>query len=205
VHREALAKLEGARPRPFVSRWDPAHGPIARRMGPDLPALQNFRLEPGLASPGEPVRGMAEWRALGALPAGSYHVAVRFDRALPGGFSPPRAIGKPARKLLEAVGRVRYRFRADHLPAMGEYGVDLWKPDEVVRDSFELEIPRNLADGAYQVRVKMLRTPHYANMRLADYFFDDDFLAGIEVGRLIVARDKRRLPPDALAPPTTGH
>jgi len=205
VHRGALARLEGARPRPFVSGWDPTHAPIARRFGPDLPALQNFRLEPGLASPGETVHGVAEWRALGPLPAGSYHVAVRFDRALPGGFAPPRAIGKPARKLIEALSRVRYRFRADHLPTSGEYGVDLWMPSEVVRDSFEFEIPRDVADGAYLVRVQMFRQPHYGNLSLSDYFLDDDFLSGVETGRLIVARDKRRLAPGALAPPATGH
>jgi hypothetical protein len=205
VHRDALAKLQGARPRPIVSSWDPAHAPVARRFGSDLWALQNFRLQPALASPGETVCGVAEWRALGDLPVGSYHVMVRFDRALPGGLTPPRAIGKPARKLLETLSRVRYRFRADHLPAAGAYGVDLWKPSEVVRDSFELEIPRDVADGAYQVRVKMLRTPHYGNLRLGDFFYDDDFLAGIEAGRLIVARDKRRLPPDAQAPRATGH
>ena len=205
VHREAMDKLKDAGSRPNVTVWDPAHAPIGRRLGPQLPVLQNLRLSPGLASPGDTVRGVAEWRALEALPPGSYRVAIRFDRVLPGGFKPPRAVAKPARKLLEQLSRVRYRFRSDHLPAAGEYGVDLWQPTEVVRDSFELAVPRDAADGAYQVKVQMLRQPHYPNLRLSDYFSDDDFLSGVEAGRLIVARDKRRLPPDVDLAPGSGH
>ena len=204
VHRAELAKLAGGRARPGVSPWDPRHAPIARRLGEHLPALLTLRVWPQLASPGDTVRGVAEWRALEAYPAGSYHVAVRFDRALPGGFRPPRAIGKPARKMLERLTGVRYRFRADHLPAAGEYGVDLWRPDQVVRDSFDLEVPRDVADGAYQVRIQMFYQPHYPNLRLSDYFSDDDFLSGIVAGQLTVARDKRR-PPVGAAPGTGGH
>ena len=204
VHRDELARLSGAPPRPMVAPFDPEHAPIARRIGDRLPVLHGVRLWPGIASPGDTVRGVAEWRALEPLPGGSYRVAVRFDRPLPAGFAPPRAVGKPARKLLERFTRVRYRFRADHLPAAGEYGVDLWRPGEMVRDSFELEVPRDAAEGAYRVRVKMLRQPHYPNLSLSDYFSDDDFLSGVEVGRLIVARDKRRLPAGALEPPGGG-
>jgi len=204
VHRDSLERLSGVAQRPNVTTWDPAHSPIARRLGPGLPALQNLRLSPGLAAPGDTLRGVAEWRALEALPAGSYRVAIRFDRALPGGFRPPRALAKPARKLLERLARTRYRFRADHLPAAGEYGVDLWRPDQVVRDSFELVVPRNAAEGVYAVKVQMLRQPHYPNLSLSDYFSDDDFLSGVEAARLIVSRDPRRLPPGAdLAP--GGH
>jgi hypothetical protein len=204
VHRDALGRLAGARPRPNVTAWDHAHAPIGRRLGPDLPALLNLRLWPGLASPGDTVRGVAEWRAPEALPPGSYRVAVRFDRALPGGFRPPRAVEKPARKLLERLSRVRYRFRADHLPAFGDYGVDLWRPTEVVRDSFELTVPRDAAEGAYRVRVQMLRQPHYPNLRLSDYLSDDDYLSGIEMGRVVVARDPRHPPADAFTAPE-GH
>jgi len=206
VHPEGLARLHGAPPRPMVSPYEPSHAPIGRRIGDDLPALHALTLWPGLASPGDTVRGVAEWRALAPLPSGSYRIAVRFDRALPGGLEPPRAITKPVRKLVETLARHRYRFRADHLPARGEYGVDLWKPDEMVRDSFDLVVPGDVADGTYRVRVQVVRQPHYPNLRLGDYFSDDDFLSGVEAGRLIVARDKRKLPADAFEGSSgTGH
>ena len=109
-----------------------------------------------------------------------------FDQALPGGFHPLAWIGKPARKLLERARGERYRFAAGHLPAGGAYGVDQWRPDEVVRDSFELIVPGDVAKGDFLVRVRMIRQPHYPNYRLSDFFSDDDFLAGLPAGWLRV-------------------
>jgi hypothetical protein len=96
---------------------------------------------------------------------------------------------KPYRKLLEFRAHERYRFRADHLPASGVYGVDLWRSEEVVRDEFALVVPPDVAAGDYVVRVRMIRTPQLANLRLADYFFDQDYFAGQTVGQVrLVAR-----------------
>ena len=101
---------------------------------------------------------------------------------------------KPARKLLEHLYGERYRFRADHLPVEGRYSVDAWRPDEVVRDSFRVIVPRDAAEGRYQVRIKMLRQPHYANFSLGDYFVDQDYYAGVLAGRLEVRRSRRAAP-----------
>jgi hypothetical protein len=113
-------------------------------------------------------------------------VSLRFDRPLPAGFSPPAWCAKPARKVLEKLRHERYRFRDDHLPVGGDYGVDLWRAGEVVRDSFVVEVPTDVAPGAYQVQVLMVRGPHYANYRLSDYFFDHDYYSGIPCGTLRV-------------------
>jgi len=189
VHHERLAGLAGATPRPYVVPYAPGRFRIARRVGEGVPVLQGFRLWPLALSPGDTLHGVAEWRVLEPLPPGEYHVAVRFDRALPGGFAPPAAIAKPIRKMIERLRGERYRFRDEHLPAAGGYGVDAWRPDEVVRDSFEYVVPREAAEGAYLVRVKMLRTPHYPNLRLSDYFSDDDLFSGIVWGEMRLARD----------------
>jgi hypothetical protein len=189
VNAAALGSLtEPAAHRPFAAPFRPGESGVARRMGPGIPALLGARLTPDAASPGDTLRGVIAWRALERLPAGSYQVAVRFDRALPGGISPPAFIGKPVRKLIERLRHERYRFRSDHLPDDGDYGVDLWRPDQVVRDSFALEIPGDVAEGEYQVRVIMLRQPHYANFRLSDYFFDNDYYAGLPVGTMVIQR-----------------
>ncbi len=189
VHRAALDTLETPPPpRPFVSRWTlEGHG-IARRITPDTPGLITLALAPRVAAPGDTVRGAIVWRVLERLTPGSYQVAVRFDRPLPGGFVPPAWVSKPVRKLIEGLRHERYRFRADHLPVGGEYGVDLWTPDQAVRDSFWLLVPRDVADGDYQVRVRMIRQPHYSNLRLSDYFFDNDYFAGLSVGAFRVSR-----------------
>jgi hypothetical protein len=78
----------------------------------------------------------------------------------------------------------RYRFRIDHLPVDGAYGVDLWRPDEVVRDSFAFTVPHDAAPGDYRMEVRMLRQPHYPNFRLGDYFTDRDYYSGVPAGML---------------------
>jgi hypothetical protein len=84
-----------------------------------------------------------------------------------------------------------YRFRADHLPVGGAYGVDLWRPEEVVRDSFTLTVPPEAAHGTYVVRARMVTHAHYPNYRLRDFFFEDDYLSGLAVDTLVVRRAAR--------------
>jgi hypothetical protein len=195
VHRQALDTLGGKPdPRPFVRRYRPGRDPVARRLGDRLPVLQNVRFTPRAAPAGATLAGVAEWRVLEPLPPASYQVSVRFDRELPGGLQPPPFLGKPVRKGIEALRGERYRFRADHPPVAGRYGVDLWRPGEVVVDSFTIRIPPDAAPGSYTVRIKPYRQPGYPNLRLSDYFFDQDFYAGVPVGRLQVGGAPPALP-----------
>jgi hypothetical protein len=190
IHPAGLDTLSTAsRPRPFVTSLGANPGPEGgmtgiRPMGEHLPVLVDVGLAPRVAAPGDTVRGRLDWRAEGALPRGSYLVSVRFDRALPGGFVPPRPVGKPVRKLIEKIDRERYRFRADHLPVGGDYGVDLWRPDEVVADSFAVAVPGDAAPGEWRVRVRFIAQAPYPNYRLSDYFFDDDYYSGAVVADL---------------------
>lgn len=189
VRHAALDSLDEAPPaRPYVSRYEPGRFPIARRLGDDSPGLLGLRIAPRVVPPGGTMQAAIDWRALEPLPAGSYRVAVRFDRALPGGFEPPAAIAKPARKVIEEARHELYRFRADHLPVGGAYGVDLWRPEEVVRDSFLVRVPAVAAEGEYAVEVRMYRSPHYPNFRLSDYFFDRDYFSGLRAGTIRVAK-----------------
>lgn len=190
VHEHALDTLTAPpRPRPFVRPVAARDSAILRPTDPGLPAIAGCWLRPQVVQRGDTLRGVVAWRALEPLPAASYMVAVRFDRALPGSWTPPAFLRKPYRKLLESRRHERYRFRADHLPVAGAYGVDLWRPGDVVRDEFELEVPGDVAAGDYIVRVRMIRTSVVANLRLADFFFDEDYLAGQPVGHVrIVAR-----------------
>ena len=189
LREAALDTLRGPAPaRPYVAPWSRERFAIGLRFEAGLPVVLGCALSRGVAAPSESLSGVIEWRAVEPAPPGSYNVSVRFDRALPGGFKPPAAIGKPLRKLLERARGERYRFREDHLPAGGGYGVDRWRPDEVVRDSFRMAVPPDVADGLYRVQVRMLHQPHYANLRLSDYFSDDDSFSGVAVGWLEVRR-----------------
>ena len=150
-----------------------------------MPVLRGFALSRTVASRGDTLNGVIAWQAPLRLAPGSYRVAMRFDRALPADVrSAPAWLSKPWRKLVERAHHERYRFRADHLPANGDYGVDAWGRHEVVRDSFEFVVPEDVAPGDYEVQVTMTHQPHYPNTRLSDWFMDDDFLRGVPVGRL---------------------
>lgn len=158
------------------------------RMGAGLPELAAFSLSRAAAAPGDTLVAVCTWHAPRPLRAGSYRVAIRFDRARPPELRAPAWLAKPARKLYEFRVHQRYRFRADHLPVDGAYGPDLWRADEWVADSAAVVVPGDVAPGDYQVQVRMLREPHYPNYRLRDFFLDDDYYSGPAVARLRVER-----------------
>jgi hypothetical protein len=200
VHGSALdAPLAAVAPRPYVEPFRPTQHPIGHRMGPAMPDFLRLAMSRAVAHPGDTLLANNLWRGSGAHQGGSYQVVVRFDRPLPPGLDPPAFLGKPARKLLERSSGRLYRFRSDHLPVAGSYGVDLWEGDQVVRDSFQVVVPRNAAPGLWQVRVLMVRHPHYANLRLSDYFFDRDYFAGALAGELEI------LPPGSSRPAYDGR
>ncbi len=186
LHRPELEALRGgATALPFVR--PPAPGDRAIRLGAGLPDLVALEWPRSTAARGDTLAGVLEWHAPRALPAGSYEVAVRFDRRLPAGVpAAPAAVSKPWRKLVEKLRHERYRFRADHLPTDGAYGVDRWGTDEVVRDSFRVVVPGDVAPGEYAVKVTMTHEPHYPNLRLRDLTSDDDVLDGVTMARLQV-------------------
>ncbi len=188
LHRDALDSLSGGdSPRPFVRAAGPDDR--VRELGPGLPQLVSFRLGVTEAALGDTLAGLVEWQSVTPLVPGSYSVAVRFDRALPADVPrSPAAVSKVWRKLIEKLRGERYRFRADHLPAGGAYGVDRWAPGEVVRDAFQIEVPHDVAAGDYVVKVSLSHQPHYPNLRLQDLLSDDDRLDGLEVARLQITR-----------------
>lgn len=151
------------------------------------PLIMNFWMSPRTAAPGDTIAAAIAWKHLVKGKPGSYQVAVRFDQPVPN-LSVPRWMGKPARKIVERLRGERYRFRSDHLPVGGAYGVDLWTGRQWVRDSFTVVVPSDVASGDYAIRVRMLEQPHYPNYRLSDYFFEDDYYSGWLVDTLRVRR-----------------
>ena len=188
IEPAAFANLAGGRtPRPYVTLPDSAPARPTVAMGEGLPDLAAFTLSGAEARPGDTLMAVCTWIAPRPLAAGAYKVALRFDRAMPGDFRAPAWLAKPARKLYESRTGERYRFRIDHLPVNGAYGPDLWRADERVADSVTVAVPADVAPGDYEVQVRIRREPHYANFRLADFFFDRDYYSGVPVGTLRVA------------------
>ncbi|MCE9627840.1 MAG: hypothetical protein K8R56_07985 [Candidatus Eisenbacteria bacterium] len=186
IDRAVLDTLRGgAVARPFVRALEP--GDREQRLRGPVPALVSARFAPMQAVPGDTISGVFEWHAASLLPAGAYHVAVRFDSPLPAGTpQAPASLSKVWRKLLERLHHQRYRFREDHMPVDGAFGVDRWAPGDVVIDSFRIVVPADVAAGDYTVKVAMTRQPHYPNLRLLDFTSDDDLLDGLPIGTLRV-------------------
>jgi hypothetical protein len=192
IHRDVLDTLSGGGgPRPYVVPLESGRRPLASAVTTG-PAIMGFALSRSEVSPGDTVGAVLEWSVTQPLPAGSWHVAVRFDRPLPDGVRFPGWCEKPARKVLEKLRHGRFRFRADHLPVGGDFGVDLWRPGESVRDSFAVQVPGDILPGPYRVEAVMLREPHYPNFRLSDYFRDRDYYSGTRVGTLRVTGPANR-------------
>jgi hypothetical protein len=186
IDRAALAQLaDGGAERPYVRPAVPGD-PAPLPMGKGLPSLAGFHLDRAAASPGDTLVAVCTWAAPVPLPAGSYTVALRFDHAMPSDFRAPAWFAKPARKVYEARAGVRFRFRADHLPVNGEYGVDRWAPQGRIADSAAVVVPADVAPGEYEVQVRIIRQPHYPNYRLGDFFLDRDYYSGVRVGTLRV-------------------
>lgn len=188
IDRTALDALaDGATPRPFVRAL--LVGDREQRLvgTVPVPALVSASFAARELAHGDTLQGRFEWHAAMPLRAGAYRVAVRFDRALPAGTpQAPRAVSKLWRKLVERVRHERYRFREDHLPVDGAYGVDRWVSGEVVQDTFRIVVPADVAPGDYTIKVAMTRDAHYPNLRLRDMTSDDDVLDGLPVGMLRV-------------------
>ncbi len=190
VRRAALDSLDTppAR-RPFVNAWRAGAYPPGTALDPDMPELLGVNIADTVLEPGDTLAATALWHARASLPAGSYLVAVRLDRPLPPGFRPPAFVGKPWRKLLEKLRGERYRLRSNHVPVGGAYGVDEWRPTEVVRDSFRMVIPQDAAPGTYTLGLRMLRVPHYPNYHVSDWFFDHDLFSGAPSGTVRVGTE----------------
>ena len=136
-------------PRPFVRavRLRP-RSPVARRMGEDLPALHRARAlaarwpRPGTRCIGDRRLARARAAARRLLLGGG---AVR-PRRLPAGFRRRRRRW-PSRRA-SSLERVRaasaIASAATTCRCGGAYGVDLWRPDEVVRDSFAVVVPSDV-------------------------------------------------------------
>ncbi len=188
IDRRALAALTGGGvPRPFVRPL--AAGDREQRLTSTvpLPALVSATFSARELAHGDTLQGVCEWHAAAPLRAGAYRVAVRFDRPLPAGTpNAPSALSKLWRKAIERLHHERYRFREDHLPVDGAYGVDRWAAGEVVRDAFRIVVPADVAPGDYTIKVAMTRDAHYPNLRLLDMTSDDDVLDGLPVGTVRV-------------------
>jgi hypothetical protein len=178
---------EMERPRPSPAEVVPeAVGPASAAAGTG-PIVHHRTVSDRTAyAPGDTMRLTTWWSRTGSEAAapGSYTVFVRLDGAEPRGLLYADAWQKPYRKLVERLSGRRWRARTSYRPLQGVFGPDQWRRFEVVEDASTFVLPRDLSPGDYELRVRMVRLPHYPNTRLRDYLRDDDFFSGPIVGQV---------------------
>jgi hypothetical protein len=176
----------GDPPRPFVLAHDPG---LVPRPVPDGGFLQHGTVvTPARVAAGDTLDLVTYWSVAGAEApaAGSYLVYVRLDAEPPRGPLEAAAWGKPYRKLQERLAGVKWRLRETHVPLGGMFGPDEWRPGEIVEDRYRFPVVSNAAPGDYEVRVRMVRSPHYPNLHLRDYLRDDDLWSGPVVAHVTI-------------------
>lgn len=188
IDRAVLDTLSTAvEPRPGLRSLEPGESARVPRVGEDVD-LVSFSLSRRHLTPGDTLLARFEWHVRSPRPVGQYDLFARFDRAVPADGRSHPLLAKPMRKLIERRNGERYRFRFDHTPTGGSFGVDRWLPGTVVSDSLAIVIPFDVAPGAWQVQVRLRRQPHYPNYRLRDYFADRDYYSGVPVDSIWIGR-----------------
>jgi len=188
VARSEVAKPAGApRPLPFVG--DPLDSKEASALPESgIPGIRIVDAAPvrEAVTRGDTVTVRITWLAERRCPFAGYVAYLRFDTALPGRVSATAAFGKPGRKIVEALTRKRYRFRADYQPFGGVFPPDEWPLMREVRDRLVVAIPRDAAPGRYRLSLKLAEKTQYPNYVLTDMLADSDVYSGSAVGSILI-------------------
>ncbi|MDI6809215.1 MAG: hypothetical protein QME66_09575 [Candidatus Eisenbacteria bacterium] len=114
------------------------------------------------------------------------YVFVRFDTEFRKGALYRQSYGKLYRKLLERkLGRL-FRFREDHIPVSGMFPPKRWPLGKIVVDNFSVNVPKTLAPGLYDMKVKLSAEPVLPNLPLKDLFVEEDYFSGAKTGVILI-------------------
>jgi len=127
------------------------------------------------------------WRCLSELPKEDvYKLFVRLETPFPKGRFFSSSFEKPYRKTLERRLHTKFRFRSDVDPDDFDYTLHLWRKGDVVRQSVRVPIPGDVHAGTFSVNVNLKRTTPSTNYSISDYFRDEDYYSGVNVGTVLV-------------------
>lgn len=182
-------------PRETPLSFTPA-GPVERcRVEPrraDEFAIVWVGLEPNTALPGEPVKICLGYEKSGASAYGlPYGIHLRFDHeSLVEAPDYPGA--KHVRRMRERRGGYALRFTRAHRPFGGRLDVDMWPIGKTFYETFEVDLPRNLRKGNYELMVTIERASLLPNFDARDLLFNRDRLSGTVCATLTVTAQRVR-------------
>lgn len=170
-----------------LEAWQPAarKGPVASFSG--FFALEDVAILGREVTAGDTLDMSLVWRCLSELPKEDvYKLFVRLETPFPKGRFFHPAFEKPYRKALERKTKKRFRFRCDVDPESLDYPLHLWKKGNAVRQPLRVPVPADVHAGTYAVKVNLKRTTPGTNFSLSDYFKDEDYYSGVEIGKVMV-------------------
>ncbi len=122
------------------------------------------------------------WRVDRAVPYGlPLEIVIRLDGSGAAGAGHDGWYGKQYRRYVERKRGVLYRSTWTERLRSGAAYPDLWRGDEPVRQDFALAIPRGMAPGTYELRVKVRRVPYLPVRTVADYLENKDSAQGTAI------------------------
>jgi hypothetical protein len=149
--------------------------------------LSSARIERSLLRSIDTLSGYFCWKAERGVAHGlPLEVTIRLDGSAPGRERHRAWYGKQYRRFVERSRKVFYRATWTERLRAGGVDPDLWTPGEAVRQRFALPIPRALAPGAYELRIKVRRIPYLPVRTVADYLSNDDSQQGTAIGMIYV-------------------
>ncbi|GEM_PF-2910540 len=149
--------------------------------------LLSIGLESSEIRAGDTLRGFYCWQGFTetgmSLPL---EWVARLDTDFPKGIFYRPWYNKQYRRRITRLNGESYRFTAMDFIKSGYVYPDQWAGDLTARQDFSIVLPRYMAPGKYELRVKSRRPAYIPNRRLADYFKNEDSMQGDLVARIMI-------------------
>ncbi len=113
---------------------------------------------------------------------------VRLDTPYPRGPFFREWFDKQYRRRIERTTGLFYRKTVTGRVMGGTAHPDLWESGRPVRQDFIIPVPAEMAEGDYEVRVMVRRSPYLQNRSIKDYFRNEDSMHGVSVTSVRIRR-----------------
>jgi hypothetical protein len=154
-----------------------------------IPMVTGLRFSPTRNLPGEKVRvsvsyrGAEEFRQ--TLPLS---LRLRFEDSEYFETAAEFFGDKLLRRYRERRDATFKRFRVDHRPFGGYYRPAEWPISRDCFEIFDLRLPTDLGEGAYEVQIQLVEEPLLPNYAVRDLFYNDDSRVGATCTKIEIRR-----------------
>ncbi|MBI4721268.1 MAG: hypothetical protein HY770_08635, partial [Chitinivibrionia bacterium] len=172
---------------PFLSAGADGIHPCARSVSGGGAVVRGVSVAPQEVRPGETVRLTIQYeKDLAVEPVLPVALIVRFDNAERLSRYASYPGGKYLRRMKERVGGYLSRYRTDRMPFDGLYPPDMWPLGAPAAEEVQVTLPPSLADGAYDIQLKLVEDSLLPNFSVRDFLYNEDSYSSVSCGRIDV-------------------